>query len=53
MIDIKQKSKQIEDQLQNVVSNKEGMRLLVPKIEELYNTLSRILDTCYETNSEL
>ncbi|MFZ0510286.1 MAG: hypothetical protein WAM14_01660 [Candidatus Nitrosopolaris sp.] len=42
MIDVKQKSKQIEEQLQGLVSNNEGMKLIVLKIEELSEALSKI-----------
>ena len=53
MIDVKQKSKQIEDQLQGLVSNNDGMKLIVLKIEELSEALSKILDSANGTNSAL
>ena len=45
MIDVKAKSKEIEEQLHSLVSNNEAMKLIVPKIEELLKVLSKIENT--------
>jgi len=45
MIDVRAKSKEIEEQLQSLVSNNEDMKLMIPKIEELFKALSKIENT--------
>jgi hypothetical protein len=45
MIDVRAKSKEIEVRLQSLVSNNEDMKLMVPKIEELFKALSKIENT--------
>ncbi len=42
MIDVRAKSKEIEEQLQSLVSNNEDMKLMLHKIEELFKVLSKI-----------
>ena len=49
MIDVRAKSKEIEVQLQSLVSNNKDMKLIAQKIEGLFEILSKISENTQKT----